>query len=750
MDFICNECKKEFKDYSERKYALVPVNGKEVCGECAGEKYPLNLMQNGTSLILRYPEPIIQLNFYDIDDYISIDSEGESYLKRQIIEKYNKHLPSSKPEDYFYKLEIYEAHNFFEDEVEAIKEVLCNSEDNLHFFNEYLKGKELISENEDKIHTLYNAAINTLNVAYKVNIIKEYLDLCSSMNKQEDYVIYRPYKNDAFIREKASVALNNYINNNLKRELAFFELEIYRQTGINRVISNKRIKKVKEYHDKAFFKAFEKLWKNIFVTLSTGINYQIPPKRLLSIKSLDDIVNCIEFFEKYFDYFENIMYDINKPFSSYIDFQSSEVIIKTLHFDEPKFMSMKIHYISVYLYYLRELFESRLKHYSESMKHFLLDNNASFVNYKAISREEKTVNINVNNSHIFNLDYTTNINSKEYQDVKEEYRIVAQISGRMRLICRDYLNNVFIFKDDISELFGETTEDAIRRQTVNIKNIFEEFLASDMNSIDISILTDKKKNIINSLRNEEGIESNFEKTIDWFIDNLSKQLIQKKEADELCKRLNEFYGDKINKIGDVAFNSLITAEFLYHKYILEDNLDKSLDYSFISSTYYKALEAALNNIFYIPYISRVGENSIKYRDNKYFPNPKAVPSFLNEDKTKFKDFLTMGGLANLLLPAHFFTLKEKFELRDNSYPIDFINFITETLSIKEKREAVEFMFRLGKDIHEIKDNRNSAVHGAEIIDWETTILNRNNIFINDEIIHGNEYRKIINRLLKVL
>lgn len=751
MDFICEECDNVFYDYSDKKYVLMSVRGKDVCGVCAEKIYPLNLMQNGTSLVLRYDEPIIQLNFFDIDDdYISINSEGESYLKEQVIEKYRKYLSSTKPEDIFYKLEIYESEVFLLGNSERIKEEICKLKDGLVYFNEYLHGEKLLLKSKDKIHTLYNSVINTLNSTSKVNIVKEYLEFCALTNKQEGFIIYRQHENDIFIREKASVALNNYRNNYFKRELAFFELEIYKQADINRIISNEKIKGVKEFHDKDFFKCFEGLWRNIFMTLSTGIGYQLPPTRLLKIKDLNDIVKCIEFFENYFDYFENIIYKIDKPFSSYMDFQSLDMVIKVLPFNEPRYMSLKIHYISVYLYYLRELFDARLKHYSESMKHFLLDNNISFINYKAISEEEKVIDIRVNNLHNFSMDFTTNINSKEFQEVKEEYRIVAQISGRMNLICKDYLNNVFIFKDDISELFGETTEDAIIRQTINIKNAFEEFLNSDMDSINVSILTNKKRDIINSLKNNERIESSFEETIDWFIDNLNKQFVQTKEAKILCKRLIDFHGEKVDKLGTVAINSLSTAEYLYQRFIVVENLDKSLDYSFISSIYYKALEAALNNIFYVPYINRIRENSIKFNDNSYFPNPKAVSSFLEKDKLKFKESLTIGGLANLLLPSRFFTLRDKFELRDSSYPNKFISFIKEILSIDKDRDLIEFIYNLGRDIFEIRDYRNSAVHGTKIIDWEATALNKANVFIDDDIIYGKKCRRLINRLLEVI
>jgi hypothetical protein len=237
--------------------------------------------------------------------------------------------------------------------------------------------------------------------------------------------------------------------------------------------------------------------------------------------------------------------------------------------------------------------------------------------------------------------------------------------------------------------------------------------------------------------------------MDWFIDNLQLNISNTNKAEEIKTELRNKYGSKLDKLGVVSIDALSTAEYLYQQFINVESLDKGLDYSFISSIYFKALEAALNNVFYIPYIEKyrekITENSVKH----YFLNKYSIPYFMEDKATQtFKNSLPLGVICYFLTPNSI--LNGNDSRYGFIYPYQLINHVKSITSIKGQSKIEDFLIFLGKSAYETKDYRNNAAHGTVSIDWETTKQNRNDVFIRDEIDKADNCRMLLNRLLEVL
>lgn len=247
------------------------------------------------------------------------------------------------------------------------------------------------------------------------------------------------------------------------------------------------------------------------------------------------------------------------------------------------------------------------------------------------------------------------------------------------------------------------------------------------------------------IENTEIIES-----IENLLNSLQKLLVEKlsKRPDlkTVFKELELELGvENCEKLGD-NLKTLATAEYLYKLFVLDSSsVEDDRDYSCISILYYKALETALNELLYKPYINRhfSTNRNFNFISSQSFFDYFPVSDIQNFKKYYFyKDYnssnfllsneLTLGNMGNFL------------KLRRNA-PVNLISYLSEIInpSINLYNEFRE----LSTNILAVKNNRNNAAHGGSIINKNQVIEDKKNIFYIDNAILC---RKVLIKLLDIL
>lgn len=160
-----------------------------------------------------------------------------------------------------------------------------------------------------------------------------------------------------------------------------------------------------------------------------------------------------------------------------------------------------------------------------------------------------------------------------------------------------------------------------------------------------------------------------------------------------------------------SISGIATGEFLYQRYIVRDDIPQ-MDYSCIALEYYTALELLVNTIFYAPYRQMVlkpkcdsisGDN-LDDELRGYIGSSKAA--YITGRGKEPKESLELGTISNL-----------------------YINLLRKNGSVDPKAaELAYYLDALGldkvlvreifKEINKIKDLRNEAAHGGEILPYE--------------------------------
>jgi hypothetical protein len=198
--------------------------------------------------------------------------------------------------------------------------------------------------------------------------------------------------------------------------------------------------------------------------------------------------------------------------------------------------------------------------------------------------------------------------------------------------------------------------------------------------------------------------------------------------------------------GDI-FNTLITAEFLFQRYVAQNEnteMSQHMDFSCISILYYSSLEKLLNVNIYKKYREMLVKNGFKTITNlqrskvdyrSYFPT-----SDVSIIKTTFynkygflNESLTIGGL-------YFF-----MKIEENSEKKNYIYFFEEIF--KEDINIEYTISYLSGELSKITKSRNSAAHGGDIISIETVKVDKQNVF---EIEQAKEYKRLLSKTLESL
>lgn len=220
--------------------------------------------------------------------------------------------------------------------------------------------------------------------------------------------------------------------------------------------------------------------------------------------------------------------------------------------------------------------------------------------------------------------------------------------------------------------------------------------------------------------------------------------------ENVSNRIKAELGEKYKYIKGSAFKSLATAEYLYEILAATKGVDPNMDYSCISILYYKALEDSLNKLIYKPYYEEYMAPDISIWDGRsrivldYIPvdrnrNIEEVDA-LNDIKRNYYIYnrkirafslakaLTMGSFGHLLNPKN--------------TPKELQIFLSHIIN-----DPCNNCKSLSWDIFAIKDNRNNAAHGGNIIDIEKVKEDKAHIYTLDK---ATEYKKLLLRLLDVL
>ncbi|WP_379969116.1 hypothetical protein [Ectobacillus sp. sgz5001026] len=244
-------------------------------------------------------------------------------------------------------------------------------------------------------------------------------------------------------------------------------------------------------------------------------------------------------------------------------------------------------------------------------------------------------------------------------------------------------------------------------------------------------VVDSVENLLNSLQ-------------ELLIDKISKR----PELNIVIKNLELELGRNIcDRLGG-NLKTLATAEYLYNLFVLGSSTEKDefKDYSCISILYYKALESFLNKFLFEPYINKhfSTNKDFSYISSQcifdYFPVPnkqdlKSHYFYKNRSGNYYlSNKLALGNIG------HFLKLEE--DKPNPKYLIAFLNDI-----IKPSKNVVKEFNGLSTNILGVKNNRNNAAHGGNIINKNQAIQDKKNVFFLDNTVNC---KKILIRLLNIL
>lgn len=250
------------------------------------------------------------------------------------------------------------------------------------------------------------------------------------------------------------------------------------------------------------------------------------------------------------------------------------------------------------------------------------------------------------------------------------------------------------------------------------------------------------------------------KKIDILINSLMDEtinLISKKsdfdnedlDFDSLCNKLTKELGDKYKYVEGSSFKSLSTAEYLYELFINNKNgMDPNKDYSCISILYYKALEDALNKIIYVPYYNAELKPIYKIQNWENKANTEIILDRLpGEEKALYKiknsyyhENRSTGcwELANRLMIGNL-----GFLLKERTLPKALYSFLGKIMTGDIKLNCNI----LSNGLLNVKDNRNNAAHGGNIINYQKVTDDKRDVFTLEQI---GEYKRLLLQLLNML
>ena len=177
--------------------------------------------------------------------------------------------------------------------------------------------------------------------------------------------------------------------------------------------------------------------------------------------------------------------------------------------------------------------------------------------------------------------------------------------------------------------------------------------------------------------------------------------------------------------------SLVSAEYLYGEYIKGHEEIDRFDYSCVSILYYMALEDFANKLIYIPYLNNVltpnAEDVIRNKASGYVTELKHYVR--NWKQCQFKGTIELGPMGYFLAG-----------IDDENHLQDFLRSSFPNIDIQKIKQ-------FGQTLIGIKDRRNNAAHGGNIITYQVAKEDKENVYFSNE---AEEIRGLIKSLLEML
>jgi len=327
----------------------------------------------------------------------------------------------------------------------------------------------------------------------------------------------------------------------------------------------------------------------------------------------------------------------------------------------------------------------------------------------------KNENVNIDSKHNYGIrrlcsriqDYLY-LNERDYNFVSHEIELNS--FSVLERNSSDYLNTkhkefLMLLQQDLVEDYS--LDDLINLRHKRINQLFNWGVDETTRE-----LLDKMNKML-----LDKIEKNIECKIN-FVD--VKERVNKELKDKVFKvnkKLRNYLGEKFAELEfDEAIKSIITSlatgEFLYELYV-ESTVENKIDYSCIALEYYSSLEQTVNLLLYTPYKIKVLE-----------------PKYGLIANNEFKTF--MGGYVGFSDERYFVMIKGNQRWIKSSQELGNISFMYKDMlngrnDLKNQYIQIgKFLDDLqidkivtqniGKMIFEIKDLRNEAAHGGEVLD----------------------------------
>lgn len=325
-----------------------------------------------------------------------------------------------------------------------------------------------------------------------------------------------------------------------------------------------------------------------------------------------------------------------------------------------------------------------------------------------------------------------NTDKKTLLDIQDNYLKLRDEYTRILFKHRAFYQNNRENRN--SAILESQEKDAVHVEK-SIDDILQ--LTSGFLNDDIDALIKSKQQYIDHL--SIFMTEDREKQLDEYITQVAKKIQkQVKELhiyDTLYAQVTEDfkkYSEHLLPFSDI-FCSLVSAEFLYSKYVKGCPNNDKFDYSCISIMYYMSLEEFVNKLVYTKYVDAVLE-----------PNKAVIID--KSDKVSYKRYLSHK--TNFYDPKKH-CMKRSCEIGNLGYLLEGISNESEfKLFLQATFSSIDIngLLAFGTKLKNIAPRRNSAAHGGNIITYAEVCADKFDVFSDKT----EEYRGLILELLKVL
>lgn len=733
---ICDKCGKNIKHYYNKNFALRKSdlsNGREICAYCKYEEFddkikvdPFYMVTKG--LLVKKTDNNLAVSYWNLfDEEFTISNSGKNpyqdyFLAKEVYDRFNK---LNTFEDYYEKhlaCSIIGHWEGLDNYKEEMTELERSAKDK---FNKSLSEED--KSIEDKIIEDFNKMISDTFEIINVSMDESLrINAMAILYEQIDNICSNKYMLDDKILDISQMTvLNDILQENetqLKDELFFNLTEHYAYLYEYTCIQFEwwKVNKDPKILNGCLNSLGKYLHLNFCNLMQTGGNYNkfINDKNIESgdsIYNFNSMVKLEEIIEEFTFFFEVFEDEISR-----IEMESEyRLMSKRVRSDNMNILALNkdgsLTEASIVvllkdsidpLYLLLTILLELQRYMEENLRKEEIYNDLIKIR-KLKSKLEPGYEA------ILNCIYSNKIEFN-YAANREIQKIKVQLNSLIQYM--DKFNSRSIKKEDFLDLF------------LCKKSMFSQFsLDTECEGIDV-LLNQFLDKIINLLKN-----SNTE--------------IKFMNIDKMLKsQLN----DRYNYIEGSAYESLLTAEYLYSLFIKEEHnildiISMNKDYSCISIMYYKALEDSLNKIIYKPYANKYIKPLCKRITKKGFDSSVNLDEYFAErDEKKIKNFyfrynkpvenLMLGNLSYFMKPS-----------KNGKLPKYLVQYLKEIMKGTE-HEIIKICENISKDLREVSGFRNVAAHGGEIVNIEGVKRDKKNVFVYK----SEAYRRILFNLLESL